>query len=187
MYLVWQTVMHAFLEAKKMFAHWIKDRIEKYGFTENQDYICSPILVSKGRGGHNAKECHLTIDMSKELAMVERNEKGKQARRPPPVRFFRPCGLWGGFAPEIGLAGAAGSSMGKIKGRHLGVLLWWPPLIKSRTFSRVSHRPASAGIETGLCHPSQLSPSGNSAYRLDLMDLKLMQGGRCPWRWVVFS
>ncbi|WP_240536708.1 phage antirepressor KilAC domain-containing protein [Bartonella sp. WD12.1] len=38
-------------------------------------------MGSKGRGGHNRKEYHLTLDMAKELAMVERNEKGKQARQ----------------------------------------------------------------------------------------------------------
>jgi phage anti-repressor protein len=38
-------------------------------------------LVSKeGRGGHNRKDYFLTLDMAKELSMVERNEKGKQAR-----------------------------------------------------------------------------------------------------------
>ena len=44
-------------------------RIKQYGFVENQDFVCSPILGSKGRGGHNAKEYHLTLDMTKELSM----------------------------------------------------------------------------------------------------------------------
>ena len=38
--------------------------------------VCSPDLVSKegqGRGGHNATEYRLTLDMAKELAMVENN------------------------------------------------------------------------------------------------------------------
>ena len=46
--------------------------------------VCSPDLVSKegqGRGGHNATEYRLTLDMAKELAMVENNERGRQARR----------------------------------------------------------------------------------------------------------
>lgn len=72
--------LHSFLEAKKDFSNWIKDRIEKYGFTENQDYVCSPVLASEGRGGQNRIDYHLSIDMAKELSMVERNEKGKQAR-----------------------------------------------------------------------------------------------------------
>lgn len=72
--------LHAFLEVGKVFAAWMQDRIEQYGFVENQDFVCFPILESKGRGGHNRKDYHLTLDMAKELAMVERNDKGKQAR-----------------------------------------------------------------------------------------------------------
>jgi len=72
--------LHSFLEVKKDFSDWIKDRINKYGFTENQDYVCSPVLGSEGRGGKNRIDYHLTIDMAKELSMVERNEKGKEAR-----------------------------------------------------------------------------------------------------------
>lgn len=78
--------LHAFLEVKKDFSTWIKDRIEKYGFTENQDFVCSPILGSEGRGGHNRIDYHLILDMAKELSMVERNDKGKQARQ-----YFLEC------------------------------------------------------------------------------------------------
>lgn len=53
-------------------------RIEEYGFAESQDFVCYSDLSSKqeGRGGHNRKECHITLDMAKELSMVERNTKG---------------------------------------------------------------------------------------------------------------
>ena len=76
--------LHAFLEVGKDFSTWIKGRIQQYGFVENQDFVCFPILGSKnldGRGGHNRKDYHLTLDMAKELAMVERTPKGRQARR----------------------------------------------------------------------------------------------------------
>ncbi|MEN4919687.1 antA/AntB antirepressor family protein [Achromobacter spanius] len=73
--------LHAFLEVGKDFSNWIKDRIDQYEFVENQDFVCSPVLASEGRGGHNRKDYHLTLDMAKELSMVERNAKGKQARR----------------------------------------------------------------------------------------------------------
>jgi len=36
--------------------------------------------VGKTRGGHNRVDYHLTLDMAKELSMVERNERGRQAR-----------------------------------------------------------------------------------------------------------
>ena len=73
--------LHAFLEVGKDFSNWIKDRIEQYEFVEDQDFVCSPVLASEGRGGHNRKDYHLTLDMAKELSMVERNAKGKQARQ----------------------------------------------------------------------------------------------------------
>ena len=78
--------LHRFLEVGKVFGAWITDRINQFGFTEHQDFViiedvCFPNSESKGRGGHNKKDYHLTIDMAKELSMVERNEKGKQARQ----------------------------------------------------------------------------------------------------------
>lgn len=74
--------LHSFLGVGKVFAAWITERIEQYGFVENQDYI---LLSNSGkqssRGGHNRKDYHLTLDTAKETAMVERNEKGRQIRR----------------------------------------------------------------------------------------------------------
>lgn len=72
--------LHEFLEVKRDFSTWLKDRVAEYGFTENVDFVCSPISGSKGRGGHNRIEYHITLAMAKELAMVERNEKGREAR-----------------------------------------------------------------------------------------------------------
>jgi phage anti-repressor protein len=77
--------LHAFLDVGRDFATWIKDRIAEYGFSENDDYflIDSPKRGNqKSRGGdRRSKDYHLTLDMAKELAMVERNEKGRQVRR----------------------------------------------------------------------------------------------------------
>ncbi|EER8031156.1 phage antirepressor Ant [Escherichia coli] len=75
--------LHTFLGVGKRFASWITERIEEYGFVENQDYILLSNLgkQTSGRGGHNRKDYHLTLDTAKELAMVERNEKGRQIRR----------------------------------------------------------------------------------------------------------
>ncbi|EOK2748194.1 antA/AntB antirepressor family protein [Escherichia coli] len=75
--------LHAFLGVKKVFAAWITNRISEYKFIENQDYILLSNLgkQTSGRGGHNRKDYHLTLDTAKELAMVERNEKGRQIRR----------------------------------------------------------------------------------------------------------
>lgn len=75
--------LHSFLAVGKMFAAWITSRLEEYGFIENQDYILlsNSGKQTSGRGGHNRKDYHLTLDTAKELAMVERNEKGRQIRR----------------------------------------------------------------------------------------------------------
>ncbi|PIT68561.1 antA/AntB antirepressor family protein [Bartonella tribocorum] len=72
--------LHAFLEIGKDFSNWITDRIKKYNLSENQDFVCSPILASKGRGGHNRKDYHLTLSAAKELSMLENNKKGREAR-----------------------------------------------------------------------------------------------------------
>ncbi|HBH8221346.1 TPA: antA/AntB antirepressor family protein [Escherichia coli] len=73
--------LHTFLDVGKRFASWIVERIAEYGFVENQDFmIISQVRERIGRG-RPAKDYHLTLDTAKELAMVERNEKGRQVRR----------------------------------------------------------------------------------------------------------
>ena len=69
--------LHAFLEVQTAFKDWIARRIGEYEFSEGKDF-CS--FLSESSGGRPAKEYALSLDMAKELAMVERNEKGKQAR-----------------------------------------------------------------------------------------------------------
>ena len=71
--------LHEFLESKRQFADWIKNRISEYDFIENQDFV----RFHKKMKANNATmiEYHITLDMAKELSMVERNEKGKQARK----------------------------------------------------------------------------------------------------------
>lgn len=67
--------LYSFLEVGRDFSSWIKERIEKYDFIENQDFI---VLA---KTGEKKIEYFISIDMAKELSMVERNEKGKQARK----------------------------------------------------------------------------------------------------------
>lgn len=73
--------LHQFLESKREFANWIKSRIEKYGFSENQDYVVFDNFVKNPQGGRPTIEYALSIDMAKELSMVENNAKGRLARR----------------------------------------------------------------------------------------------------------
>ncbi|HFP3320875.1 TPA: antA/AntB antirepressor family protein [Escherichia coli] len=72
--------LHGFLEVGKDFSNWIRAKLNEYGFVENLDYILfSPNLAKTP--GRRRKDYHLTLDTAKELAMVERNEKGRQIRR----------------------------------------------------------------------------------------------------------
>ena len=78
--------LHAFLEVSSRYNDWIRNRISNYEFQENIDYVClTKTLVTQteeGREGTSAQKEHfITLDMAKELAMVERNDKGKEARR----------------------------------------------------------------------------------------------------------
>jgi len=76
--------LHAFLEVRQIFAIWIKQRIAKYGFVEGVDFTSFDFSKKKNQTGHGgdrrAVEYHLTIDMAKQLAMVQNNERGRQAR-----------------------------------------------------------------------------------------------------------
>lgn len=77
--------LHAFLESKQEFTAWIAKRIGKYEFVENQDYLIDKIIIQVPHQGGTRQstktEYHLTLDMAKELSMVERNAKGKEARQ----------------------------------------------------------------------------------------------------------
>lgn len=71
--------LHTFIQSKADYSNWITRRIKKYDFKENQDYI----IIQTKKAGNNAtlKEYFITLDMAKELSMVENNEKGREARR----------------------------------------------------------------------------------------------------------
>lgn len=85
-------VLHSFMQVRRDFTTWIKGRIRKFGFTEGEDYLLtklgeqldSPDLVnqvSQHGGDRKSIDYHLTLDMAKELSMVENNDRGRQARR----------------------------------------------------------------------------------------------------------
>ncbi|WP_142416918.1 antA/AntB antirepressor family protein [Bartonella massiliensis] len=68
--------LHAFLEIKSEFRNWIKNRIKECKFRENIDFVTA---VNFYRGAQ-MKEYHITLDMAKHLSMIERNDKGHEAR-----------------------------------------------------------------------------------------------------------
>ncbi|HBM8157618.1 antA/AntB antirepressor family protein [Acinetobacter baumannii] len=76
--------LHKWLKSGERFADWIKKRIKTYGFIENEDYALISVNaeIKKGRGGNRrGVEYILTLDVAKELSMVENNEQGRAARR----------------------------------------------------------------------------------------------------------
>jgi len=68
--------LHAFLEVGTAFKDWFP-RMCEYGFTDGVDFSS---FLSESTGGRPAQDAVLTIEMAKEIAMLQRNEKGKQAR-----------------------------------------------------------------------------------------------------------
>lgn len=69
--------LHEFLESKRDFTTWMKDRIEKYGFIENEDFTLHKFVEGKTW----THDYILKLDTAKEISMVEGNDKGKMARR----------------------------------------------------------------------------------------------------------
>jgi len=86
--------LHEFLEVGKDFSTWLRSKFKKYGFVENIDYarifydIDGKKLLIKEDGELKLSESQwvfrieyaLTLDCAKELAMVQSNDKGRQAR-----------------------------------------------------------------------------------------------------------
>jgi phage anti-repressor protein len=86
--------LYKWLGVGRDFSNWIKDRIKKYDFVEDLDFFLTFAKFGDGFDGFNkakaidpksgkilAKEYVISIDMAKELAMLENNEKGKMVRK----------------------------------------------------------------------------------------------------------
>lgn len=69
--------LHDFLEVKDPYRNWFP-RMCEYGFEDGKDFRTFLCETSNGRPAHDAE---ITIDMAKELCMLQRNDKGKQARQ----------------------------------------------------------------------------------------------------------
>lgn len=70
------------LDVKRDFTTWIKGRIERYRFVENVDFMHSLNFPQNGgKLGRPLENYILTLDMAKELAMIENNERGRAVRK----------------------------------------------------------------------------------------------------------
>lgn len=85
--------LHAFLEVKSRFNDWVRNRINECRFIENQDFVTlTKNLVSGGQ----QTEYFLTLDAAKHFAMLERNERGFEARQ-----YFIDCEKRAQAVPQI--------------------------------------------------------------------------------------
>jgi len=81
--------LHVFLEVGKDFSTWLKGKFRKYGFIENVDYVRiffditgnKTDLSNRGINGVNRIEYGISLDVAKELGMVQNNERGRQIRQ----------------------------------------------------------------------------------------------------------
>ena len=72
--------LHDFLEVQTAFKDWFP-RMCEYGFTDGQDYCSFLSVRSDGLPGRQKRDAQLTIEMAKEICMLQRNDKGKKARQ----------------------------------------------------------------------------------------------------------
>lgn len=72
--------LHDFLEVQTPYRAWFPRMVE-YGFTENVDFTSFVQKCTKPNGGRPTQDHALTLDMAKEISMIQRTEKGKQARQ----------------------------------------------------------------------------------------------------------
>lgn len=69
--------LHEALEVKTPYDKWFP-RMTEYGFTENEDFST---FLSQSTGGRRATDHVIKLDMAKEIAMIQRTERGKQVRQ----------------------------------------------------------------------------------------------------------
>lgn len=73
--------LHKMLEIKTDFSDWVKRRIKQCKFEENFDYVVILKKEENLKGGRPTTEYIISVDMTKHLGMMERNEKGHEIRK----------------------------------------------------------------------------------------------------------
>lgn len=75
---VYGSELHKCVGSKQEYSHWIKNRLKECDSIVDEDFT---IILSESTGGRPKNEYIIKLDTAKEMAMLERNEKGKQVRR----------------------------------------------------------------------------------------------------------
>lgn len=78
---VYGTELYECLGSKRQYTDWIKGRLAECDAIENEEYQCFSQNNEKPTGGRPKREYIIKLDTAKEMAMLERNSKGKQVRR----------------------------------------------------------------------------------------------------------
>lgn len=133
--------LHRFLKVGRDFSTWMTERLSRYGFVENVDYVTDEVSPKSGEnsGGRPRLEYALTLDTAKEIAMVENNKQGRAVRR-----YFIECErraktpaldgkAVGGITKGV-IAKAIGEMMPAILTEALTVIL--PALVREHVASR---------------------------------------------------
>lgn len=72
--------LHEGLEINSNFTTWF-DRMKEYGFSESDYKKCFPNLESGCNGGQNMVDYQISVDMAKQICMIQRSDKGRQYRQ----------------------------------------------------------------------------------------------------------
>lgn len=73
--------LHAFLHVGTDFPTWIKAKVNKFGFEKDSDFVVIQNSQENLFGGRPKQDVFVTIDMAKELSMMENNDQGRKARK----------------------------------------------------------------------------------------------------------
>ncbi|WP_324710081.1 antA/AntB antirepressor family protein [Pseudomonas citronellolis] len=145
--------LHRFLGVDARFNDWVTRRIAEYDFQDGEDFYS---FLSKSSGGRPSREYHITLDMAKELSMVERNEKGRQARR-----YFIECERRLHELAPADLRTIAGKTIGTDGFHMLGALIKGkvsslPVPIQRRATAKIwSQTHAAFGVRTAADIPAE--------------------------------
>ena len=70
--------LHKFLEVTERFSSWMERQFQ-YGFEENVDYLGCKVFNTQAN--QELQDYYLSLDCAKEIAMLQKSDKGKQARK----------------------------------------------------------------------------------------------------------
>lgn len=182
--------LHRFLQVKTRFTLWVSRVLEKYEFVENDDYV----LFNFDTFDNQKVNYALTLDCAKQIAMVQNNQKGKEARK-----YFIQCEKIAkqynslnavekeGIKRVNQVEGTFGvrdylvNRFGKSKG--VSTFIWWSKTSHKGVTGRTTSKTKKLGLEMGLKSKDRASAKEivrtiepHNAFGLYVADLSVMGG-----------